>query len=1150
MSRSVLVLLAGSALLLLAPSSTAQAPFLETGGLVVIEAETELVPGGGHPDGWRLMPDEADSDHPAFPGATGGRYLQWDDGNNYGNPGQGTMAFPVRISQAGTYRFQWRSKVGFGSNATEHNDSWLKIDADAFYGEKGNGSIVCPKGYDPAQNDCTGDVPNGSGSGGWFKAYSSGTTDWTWSTRTSDNDAHDLFARFDAPGTYTVRVSGRSDGHLLDRLVLYHSSVGSGDALDLDNPESPRDGDSGGGDVVVEGELKRWHPVSLTFTGPDVSESDSANPFLRYRLNVAVTAPSGAVHVVPGFFAADGDAAETSAAAGDQWRAIYTPAETGTHTFAASFREGTDVAVSLSPGAGTPTAFDGLAGSFAVGETDKSAPDFRGRGVLRYVGEHYLRFDDGSYFIKGGADSPENFLGYYEFDNTQDNGGSGNDLTDGLHRYDPHLGDWQSGDPTWQGGKGKRIVGAVNYLASEGVNSQYFITMNVQGDGREVYPWTAYGERRRFDVSKLAQWDVVLRHMTARGVKLHVLTQETENDQLLNGGDLGTERKLYYRELVARFGYHPALVWNLGEENTNTDAQRRAFADYVRALDPYAHPIVVHTYPGDHEAVFGPLLGFPNLDGPSLQLGGMNNGYGPSEEWVRRSADAGRPWVVTLDEPGNATVGCSPDGAGNNHRACRGEALWANLFAGGAGVEWYFGYSRPHNDLDLEDFRSRDRLWDYTRYAVSFMHDHLPFTEMATVRASSVGADGDTYLFAQDAPDDGWFVAAVYLPDGTDAFDIPAGTYTVAWFDPRNGGALQSGSVPTVSEGADQSLGTPPGSPSEDWVALLTRTDAPDAPNLSIAPGTLNFGAVEVGETVTRTLGLRNTGTAPLTVQSLALGGPDAADFELATDPSPVVLGPGGEAAAEVAFSPSSEGGKSATLRIASDDPDTPTTTVALTGAGGSASVAVASFTLVDADTDEDVGPLADGDRLVVGEMPAHINVRANTVPAVVGSVRFRLNDDANYQTENSAPYALAGDAEGDYNPWTPAPGAYELTATPFEGANASGGAGTALAITFTVAAATDVEPEDVSDRVVLLQAAPNPLRDRATVRFRLPASVHTHVAVYTLLGERVAVLVDGVLASGLHTVPFRAGSLPSGVYLLRVATARDEATRKLVLIR
>jgi hypothetical protein len=44
------------------------------------------------------------------------------------------------------------------------------------------------------------------------------------------------------------------------------------------------------------------------------------------------------------------------------------------------------------------------------------------------------------------------------------------------------------------------------------------------------------------------------------GLNLHFKTQEIENSQLLDGGVLGNERKLYYRELVARFSHHLALT--------------------------------------------------------------------------------------------------------------------------------------------------------------------------------------------------------------------------------------------------------------------------------------------------------------------------------------------------------------------------------------------------------------------------------------------------------------------------------------------------------------------------------------------------------------------------------------------------------------
>jgi len=120
--------------------------------------------------------------------------------------------------------------------------------------------------------------------------------------------------------------------------------------------------------------------------------------------------------------------------------------------------------------------------------------------------------------------------------------------------------------------------------------------MNIGGDDQNVFPYVSDSPEHfeRMDVSKLAQWDIVFEHADHKGLNLHFKTQEHENDQLL--GSLSNERVLYYRELIARFGHHLAVTWNLGEENTNTDAERKDFAAFFRETDPYSHLIVVHTF--------------------------------------------------------------------------------------------------------------------------------------------------------------------------------------------------------------------------------------------------------------------------------------------------------------------------------------------------------------------------------------------------------------------------------------------------------------------------------------------------------------------------------------------------------------------------
>jgi len=133
--------------------------------------------------------------------------------------------------------------------------------------------------------------------------------------------------------------------------------------------------------------------------------------------------------------------------------------------------------------------------------------------------------------------------------------------------------------------------------------------MNINGDDKSVFPYISdkSSDRQRIDVSKTAQWEVLFEHADHKGMFLHFKTQEMENDQLLDGGNLGNERKLYYRELIARFGHHLALNWNMGEENTNTETQQKAFGTYFNQVDPYGHPVVIHTFPGSKDAVYGDL---------------------------------------------------------------------------------------------------------------------------------------------------------------------------------------------------------------------------------------------------------------------------------------------------------------------------------------------------------------------------------------------------------------------------------------------------------------------------------------------------------------------------------------------------------------
>ncbi len=76
--------------------------------------------------------------------------------------------------------------------------------------------------------------------------------------------------------------------------------------------------------VTVSGELKKWHRITLTFEGPDSGEKATPNPFFDYRFSVTFTNAEKSC-TVEGFYAADGNAAETSANAGNKWRVYFMP---------------------------------------------------------------------------------------------------------------------------------------------------------------------------------------------------------------------------------------------------------------------------------------------------------------------------------------------------------------------------------------------------------------------------------------------------------------------------------------------------------------------------------------------------------------------------------------------------------------------------------------------------------------------------------------------------------------------------------------------------------------------------------------------------------------------------------------------------------
>ena len=578
--------------------------------------------------------------------------------------------------------------------------------------------------------------------------------------------------------------------------------------------------------VVPEvAEHQVWQPLTLDFEGPLASETGPTNPFTDYRLTVTFAQGERTI-TVPGFFAADGNAAESGADSGNVWRVRFAPDFIGEWTYSAQLYTGPGLAISE---AAPSQLVSSWTGSFNVAPASSDDPQFYSEGFVRQDGRYFRFSGSGKVWLKGGANSPENLLGFADFDGTYRIGTNARDgEADGgaqLHSFAPHIRDWREGDPTWRDGKGKGLVGAINYLSDQGMNVAYFLVFNVEGDGKDVWPWRDPEDRTRFDVSKMAQWEIVFAHMQRRGIALHIVLQETENELLLDDGDTGPERKLFLRELIARFGHHPALFWNIGEENGpvhwrpegQTDDQRKAMARYIAETDPYRHPILLHTHSeaADKDAIIAPQLGNADIGGRSFQVSQRETVNAEIRKWHALSRKAGQVWPITMDEIGKWQVGARADTDDPRHDSLRRHALWGALLAGAAGVEWYFGAEQNGNDLTTEDWRSRAELWRQTRIALDFFEEHLRYWDMQPCEGDAycLEVPGETYAL--------YLGGDVPAPEGGSIAD---GDYRLRLFDPVSGQFDASEAEIDVKDGAvPNALYRNPDRP--DRVALLMAVD-------------------------------------------------------------------------------------------------------------------------------------------------------------------------------------------------------------------------------------------------------------------------------------------------------------------------------------
>ena len=91
-------------------------------------------------------------------------------------------------------------------------------------------------------------------------------------------------------------------------------------------------------------------------------------------------------------------------------------------------------------------------------------------------------------------------------------------------------------------------------------------------------------------------------------------------------------------------------------------------------------------------------------------------------------------------------------------------------------------------------------------------------------------------------------------------------------------------------------------------------------------------------------------------------------------------------------------------------------------------------------------------------------------------------------------------------------------------------------------------------DEFVLSQNYPNPFNPSTTIEFSVPELSKVDISVYSVIGEKVATIVNSTFEAGYHTVNFNAVNLPSGTYIYTVkATGKNGVfaeSKKMLLIK
>ena len=196
----------------------------------------------------------------------------------------------------------------------------------------------------------------------------------------------------------------------------------------------------------------------------------------------------------------------------------------------------------------------------------------------------------------------------------------------------------------------------------------------------------------------------------------------------------------------------------------------------------------------------------------------------------------------------------------------------------------------------------------------------------------------------------------------------------------------------------------------------------------------------------------------------------------------------------------------------------------------------ITQFLIIDANSDEVVGTLEDGDLVDLAALPSsNLNIVAVTdSSSQVDAVWFELSSGnlSKSRLDKNAPYAAFGNRGGDFFGVTPLERSYSLTAVPYVDGAAAGPGKT-----------VDFSVVNTGEEATVLVAYPNPVEDKVSLKFPAHYSGQVKISVTDQYGRKLEVINTRV-TKNVREVSLdisRFNLRPNTEFYLKVESANNE---------